>query len=123
MLLEVPAVVQDTILKVANNVKAATDSTLQVMTPEKISDELKNIEWAEVLQTVSTQAVNLGIRIVAAIAVFYIGKFIIKRVHSLLRKILIRRDVDKSLGTFLLSFLKITLMFLLIVTVIGVLGK
>ena len=122
MLLEVPAAVQDTILKVANNVKAATDSTLQVMTPEKISDELKNIEWAEVLQTVSTQAVNLGIRIVAAIAVFYIGKFIIKRVHSLLRKILIRRDVDKSLGTFLLSFLKITLMFLLIVTVIGVLG-
>ncbi len=122
MLLEVPAAVQDTILKVANNVKAATDSTLQVMTPEKISDELKNIEWAEVLQTVSTQAVNLGIRIVAAIAVFYIGKFIIKRVHSLLRKILIKRDVDKSLGTFLLSFLKITLMFLLIVTVIGVLG-
>lgn len=122
MLVEVPTAVQDTLLKVANNVKVATDSTMQEITPEKISNELKNIEWNEVLQMVSTQVVNLGIRILAAIAVFYIGKFIIKRLHSLLRKILIKREVDKSLGSFLLSFLKITLMFLLVVTVIGVLG-
>lgn len=118
----VPTAVQDTLLKTANNVKAAADSTFQQMTPDKLSQELKEMDWNNVIQTVSTQAVNFVIRIVAAIAVFYIGKFIINRLHALLRKILIRRDVDKSLSTFLLSFLKITLLFLLIVTVIGVLG-
>ena len=118
----VPTAVQDTLLKTANNVKAAADSTFQQMTPDKLSQELKEMDWNNVIQTVSTQAVNFDIRIVAAIAVFYIGKFIINRLHALLRKILIRRDVDKSLSTFLLSFLKITLLFLLIVTVIGVLG-
>ena len=118
----VPDAVQDTLLKTANNVKAVADSTLQQITPDRLSQELKNMDWNNVLQTLSTQAVNFVIRIVAAIAVFYIGKFIINRLHSLLRKILIRRDVDKSLSTFLLSFLKITLLFLLVVTVIGVLG-
>ena len=118
----VPDAVQDTLLKTANNMKAVTDSAFQQMTPDKLSQELKEMDWNNVIQTVSTQAVNFVIRIVAAIAVFYIGKFIINRLHSLLRKILIRRDVDKSLSTFLLSFLKITLLFLLIVTVIGVLG-
>lgn len=118
----VPDAVQDTLLKTANNVKAVADSTFQQMTPDKLSQELKNMDWNNVIQTVSTQAVNFVIRIVAAIAVFYIGKFIINRLHSLLRKILVRRDVDKSLSSFLLSFLKITLLFLLIVTVIGVLG-
>ena len=63
-------------------------------------------------------AINLGI----AILVFYAGKFIIKRLHNLVRRIMVRRNVDQGLATFLLSMVRIVLYFILIVTVIGILG-
>ena len=57
-----------------------------------------------------------------AIIVFYLGKFIIKKIYGLTLAILHRRNVDPSLSTFILSLIKIVLYFILIVTVIGILG-
>ena len=49
-------------------------------------------------------------------------KFLINKIHALTRAMLIKKGVDRSLGTFLLSFIKISLLFLLIIIVIGVIG-
>lgn len=65
---------------------------------------------------------DFAISLVIAIAVFYIGKFIIKKLHKIVLAILLRRDVDQSLSTFILSFVKIVLYFILIIIVIGILG-
>jgi small-conductance mechanosensitive channel len=54
--------------------------------------------------------------------VFYIGKFIIKKLYKFCRTVMINRRTDPSLTTFVLSVIKITLYFILIVTVIGILG-
>ena len=74
------------------------------------------------MTSLSSQLVSLGLRILAAIVIFYIGKFIINRIYSVARAIMVRKDFDRSLTSFLLSFIRITLLFLLIITVIGVLG-
>lgn len=63
-------------------------------------------------------AVNVGI----AILVFYVGKFVINRLYYFVFHILERRKVDTSLSTFLLSLIKLILYFILIITVIGILG-
>ena len=70
----------------------------------------------------SSQIISLGLRILAAILIFYIGKFIINKIYSVARAIMVRKGFERSLISFLLSFIKITLLFLLIITVIGVLG-
>ena len=67
-------------------------------------------------------AINLGIRVIIAAIVFYIGRFLINRLYKIVRTVMIKREFDRSLGTFILSLIKISLLFILVVTIIGILG-
>ena len=69
-----------------------------------------------------TNITDFAINLAIAITVFYVGKFIIKKLYKLVQKILLRRNVDQSLTTFTLSFLKIVLYFILLIIVIGIIG-
>lgn len=83
---------------------------------------LKSMPVDELLNAVVSGLVKLAINLAIAIVVFYVGRFIIRKLHGLLRSIFIRRQVDQSLGTFLLSLVQMLMYFILIVTVIGILG-
>lgn len=74
------------------------------------------------LKKIISDVTDLAISIVIAIVVFYIGKFLIKKAYKITQAILLRRDIDKSLTSFILSFVKIVLYFVLIIVVIGILG-
>ena len=96
--------------------------SIAAMTPGKLVDKFKYLDIGTLVTSLSNQIISLGLRILAAILVFYLGKFIINKVYSVTRAIMLRKDFDRSLISFLLSFIRITLLFLLIITVIGVLG-
>ena len=96
--------------------------SIAAMTPGKLVDKFKYLDIGSLVTSLSNQIISLGLRILAAILVFYLGKFIINKVYSVTRAIMLRKDFDRSLISFLLSFIRITLLFLLIITVIGVLG-
>lgn len=83
---------------------------------------LKNMSFDDLITKLVGDIVHFAISLAVAIVVFYAGKFIITRLYNLTAAILIRRNVDESLCTFILSFLRIVLYFILIVTVIGILG-
>lgn len=83
---------------------------------------LKSLPVDELLNAVVSGLVKLAINVAIAIVVFYVGRFIIRKLHGLLMNIFIRRRVDRSLGTFLLSLVSMLLYFILVVTVIGILG-
>ena len=101
--------------------KLSPDS-IAAMTPGKLVDQFKYLDLGTLVTSLSSQIISLGLRILAAILIFYLGKFIINKIYSVVRAIMVRKDFDRSLASFLLSFIKITLLFLLIITVIGVLG-
>ncbi len=131
ILLQAPAV-NDSVA--ANAVKDLTSSakekvdaiahpdSIAALSPDKVWGGIRDFDWSGVVTSLSSQLISLGLRVLAAILIFYVGKLIINKLHSLLLAIFIKKDVDRSLSTFLLSFLKITLLFLLIITVIGVMG-
>lgn len=85
-------------------------------------DKLKSLSFNDFISDISQRLVDFAINVAIAVAVFYIGKFIIHRIYRLVANIMVRRDVDNSLTTFVLSFVKIVLYFILIITVIGILG-
>ena len=135
ILMQIPVAPPDTVA--ANKIQEATNAvTAQVdslanklhpdsiaaMTPGKLVDQFKYLDLGALVTSLSSQIISLGLRILAAIAVFYIGKFIINKIYSVARAVMVRKDFDRSLVSFLLSFIRITLLFLLIITVIGVLG-
>ena len=66
--------------------------------------------------------ISVGSKILLAIVVFLVGRWIVRRLNKLLAKILEKRHVEASLSTFVKSLVNITLKLLLIIVVIGVLG-
>lgn len=83
---------------------------------------LKSLPLDDLINQVCSSAVKLAINVAVAVVVFYVGKFIINKLYALASSILTRRKVDRSLTSFLLSMIRIALYFILIVTVIGILG-
>lgn len=103
-------------------------TTPPIAVPDSVPDVkeelgmLKSLPVDELLNAVVSGLVRLAINVAIAIVVFYVGRFIIRKLHGLLMNIFIRRRVDRSLGTFLLSLVSMLLYFILVVTVIGILG-
>lgn len=84
--------------------------------------DLKGMGFDELIATLTNSIVSFSLRLLAAILVFYIGRFLIGRIFKTVFSVLTRRQVDASLTTFVLSLVKITLYFFLIIIVIGILG-
>jgi len=130
-----PVAAPDTVA--ANKIKEATNvvtaqvdslanqlhpDSIAALTPGKLVDKFKYLDVGSLVTSLSNQMISLALRILAAILIFYIGKFIINKIYSVVRAIMVRKGFERSLTSFLLSFIKMTLLFLLIITVIGVLG-
>lgn len=90
-----------------------------------VQEELKSLStmsFDELMNQLVSNCVKFAINLAIAILVFYVGKFVITRLYRFVGSIMLRRRVDPSLTTFVLSTIKIILYFILIVTVIGILG-
>lgn len=83
---------------------------------------LKDLSFNDLLGRLAETMVNFAINVAIAILVFYVGRFIIRKIFKIVSAIFIRRKVDTSLSTFVLSLINIVLYFILIVTVIGIIG-
>ena len=82
----------------------------------------KSLTLEDLINNLAHTLVDFAIHLAIALLVFYVGKFIIKRIYMLVTSIMVRRHVDKSLATFVLSLVRMVLYFILVVTVIGILG-
>ena len=74
------------------------------------------------LSIVADKAVNFAIHLVVAIVVFYIGRFLVRKLNAFVQSILRKRNVDPSIATFVQSASEIVLYFVLIIAVVGILG-
>ena len=98
----------------------APDSVAQKATEEWSA--LKAVSFDDLINKLASTVVEFAIHLAVAIFVFYVGKLIIRKLYGLTANILYRRNVDRSLSTFVLSLVKMVLYFILVVTVIGILG-
>ncbi len=90
--------------------------------PQEAWDALKGLSLDDALTKIANSMVDFAFKLCIAILVFYVGRFIIRRIYSMVRSVMINRKMDASLTTFVLSFIKMVLYFILIVSIIGILG-
>lgn len=83
---------------------------------------VENMSLDDFISRMVNGLVEFTIHLAIAILVFYVGKFIIKKIYKVVDTIFLRRKLDRSLSTFILSLIRIVLYFILIITVIGILG-
>ncbi len=74
------------------------------------------------LQQLIDWGVSAGGRIIGAIIIFVVGRFLISFLRKILSGVLAKRDIDAGVQTFVKSLVNILLTILLIVAVIGKLG-
>ncbi len=83
---------------------------------------LKTLPFDELMSRLVSSVVTFAINLAIAILVFYVGRLVINKLYKFISGIFVRRHLDQSLATFVLSLVRIVLYFILIVTVIGILG-
>lgn len=97
-------------------------SAADVSNGKDILEVVKSLGLEDALSGIASGIVQFTFRMLLAILVFYIGKFIIKKIYGLVYSIMVNRKVDASLTTFVLSLVRIVLYFILIITIVGIIG-
>ena len=76
----------------------------------------------ELISDLIDSAVVFGLKVLAAIAIYFIGAWLIRKIKSLLGRIFERRNTDAAIASFVQSITSIALTVLLIITTVGTLG-
>ncbi len=109
-------------VEVSDTTKIAEDIEEKVASVSKLASAVSKYSTDEIITLLIENLAKLGLKIALAIAIFVIGKWIVKKIDFLLSKIMEKRKVEVSLRTFTKSFVRIALNLLIIVFIIGVLG-
>ena len=80
------------------------------------------MNWKEILPELQKYVTEFGIHIISAIAILLIGFWISKTLTRILKKVLVRRNVDFTLVHFSTSALKFALYLFVIIAAVGQLG-
>lgn len=75
-----------------------------------------------VLKSLIEHSAELGFAIIKAVIVFIVGRLIINLLNRLVRNILVKRNFDPSVKSFVSSLVNVTLTILLIISIVGALG-
>ena len=81
-----------------------------------------NIQISNALDKLISLGIDFGERLIAAIIILIVGKYVIKWLNKLFARILEKRNIDASIQSFLKSMVNILLLIMLILAVIGKLG-
>ena len=75
-----------------------------------------------VLNSLITQGAGLGWTLIKAFLVFIVGRLLINLVNKLIKRVLLKRDIEPSVKSFVGSLVNVVLTILLIISVVGALG-
>lgn len=92
------------------------------MQTNTIISEITKPIGEQALSNITNYATTLCKNLIAALIIYFVGKFIIDKIIDITRKIMIKRDIEPSLRTFLDSLISIGLYSVLIVAIISILG-
>jgi small conductance mechanosensitive channel len=80
------------------------------------------IDWNEQLAIVQTNGLEFAKNIAVALAIFYIGRFVVRMVTKILRKGMQKQEVDKTLETFVCNLMSSILMAFVVIAAISQVG-
>lgn len=102
----------EVIINMNDSIKNAADSMLA---------KAKN-DPATFLQELGQAFIDFSLKLLAALIIYAVGAWIIRRIKKWLNRLFIKRGTEKTLASFISSLVSITLTILLIVITISTLG-
>ena len=81
-------------------------------------EQLSSLEMSDIWKQITEWCVWTGIKLVIAIAIFYIARWIMRRILHIVDTIMIRRQVERSLHSFCMTAVKtLGYIFILVITI------
>lgn len=97
------------------------DSVQKAQLAEVVT-KIANTDYHQLVDDLISQAMWIGLKILLALAIYFVGKWITKWILRVLNRSFERRNVDMSLRNFLRSMIKVVMMILVILAAIQTLG-
>ena len=112
-------------MKIINLLQAApADSVSHSLQAElaAAAEKIATTPTSELLSDLLDKALSFGLKVLAAIAIYFVGAWLIKKIRNLLKRIFDKRDFEPAIESFIQSIVGIALWIILIIAVIGTLG-
>ena len=94
--------------------------TLKTQSGRLISEISNNPEG--VFHDLLGKALDFGLKVLGAIAIYIVGAWLIRRIKKLLHKVFDKKKTEKTVASFVISFVTLILTVLLIIITISALG-
>lgn len=101
--------------------KVVPDSVRKAEFEQKL-EKLSSMSMEDIIQMVTRNVVEIALKILVALVIYFIGRWLIRAVRRFLARVFEKREVDVSLRSFLQSFVQISLTLFLIIIIVGILG-
>ena len=85
-------------------------------------DKIMHLDYQEVLSGLLSQLVWVGLKLLLALAIYFVGRWIVRRVVRLLDITFEKRHVDTSLRSFLRNLVRVVCSWVLLMVVVQTLG-
>nr|MBQ5603871.1 mechanosensitive ion channel [Bacteroidales bacterium] len=85
-------------------------------------ENMSNMSTEELIWSVLDGFVGFGLKLLAALLIYFVGVWIIRRIKRTLAKVFLKRDADPAIASFVESFATVALTIILSIIVIGTLG-
>ena len=105
--------------------KVAQESPIAINSVEDVKEsveQLFSIDYSQLMDKLLEGALVVGLKIVAALLIYYVGRWFVRRVMKLMDKVYEKKSVEKSLRSFLSGVVKVLLYVVIVLIVIQVLG-
>ena len=101
------------------------ESPLAIHSVEDVKEgveQLFSFDYAALMDKLLEGALVVGLKIVAALALYYIGRWAVRRVMRIMDRVYEKKSVEKSLRSFLSGVVKVLLYIVIVLVVVQVLG-
>lgn len=87
-----------------------------------VAEQVKNMTFSDILSMLAEWGIEIAAKIAIALAIYFVGRWLIGRLVKIVNKVCEKRGVEISLQQFFKNMIKVVLYICLALTVIGILG-
>jgi small conductance mechanosensitive channel len=113
---------EDVVATEANNVVETSTEVVTEPTVAESIDTLLNYDFNTIKDILVDGILTIGWKIIAALAIFYVGRWVIRRILKLLDKIYERKSVDLAIRGFLSGIVNVLLYIAVVLMIVQTIG-
>lgn len=85
-------------------------------------EDVSTMSTEELLYSLLDGVLSFGFKLLAALAIYFVGAWLIRRIKRMLAALFVKRNSDPAIASFVQSFATVALTIILVIVVIGTLG-